>query len=78
MKRLNDRIWEHIKWAGLVASKGEMNTKFLSETLQGIDHFGDGGVCKRTLHLEETGRESAGSIYLAPDNDQWRATEYGN
>jgi hypothetical protein len=55
-----------------------MNTKFLSETLQGIDHFGDGGVCKRTLHLEETGRESAGSIYLAPDNDQWRATEYGN
>ena len=42
-----------MKWAGLVASKGQMNTKFLSETLQGIDHYGDPGVYKRTLHLEK-------------------------
>jgi hypothetical protein len=32
-----------------------MNTNFLSETLQGIDNFGDPGAYKRMLHLEKQG-----------------------
>jgi hypothetical protein len=56
-----------MKCAGLVASKGQMNKKFLSETLKGTDHFGDPSVYKRMLHLEKTGREGADSIYLAHD-----------
>jgi len=43
-----------MKWAGPVASKGVNEYKiFVRNFAQGIDHFGNPGVYKKTLRLEK-------------------------